>query len=388
MIKQTRQRSCRGGRIGLFVIVIGGVSIALSGCAELELGVEVYKNIPRVSNVPPARPVLYSSPQPDKIELSMRADPQAFRATGLGLWDGSQTLPGVWIAHPSTDVARRVRLTNSETGTRVDAAMFRRDPNLSGPQLIVSSEAAKLLGLTPGHGTPITVEGLAYRTDFEAGVEVSSTDEQPTPAAGDVAAIAAVEPGAAPDATGSEALPIAADVVLARAPEVVAEPDPGFVPVPVPEDIPVSVPPEAPQMATVADSEPVPVIPVEVSAGLDNAVAAKEPQDAEIDARLAVILPPPRPVARSVRTASNGPGDIVDGRKFIQAGVFSQPENATRLVAALRAADLPASERPVTLGERQLTRVLIGPFQTITERDAALEVIRRIGPSDATPSPG
>ncbi len=283
MITQTGNRSCRRGRDSLFRIAIGAMILSMSGCAEIELGAEAYKTYAQANEPPPV------SPRParqDSIDPSMHPDPSAFHAADLAQWDGVRTLPGIWIAHPMAETARRVRLTNGETGAQVDAAMFRRDPNLSGPRIIVSSEAAERLGLMPGHATPVTIEGLAYRVDTEA---------------------AAVVAGAA-----AESVPTPAEV-------------------------------------------------------LAEAIAAE-------------------PVASA--PAPDGAGDITDGRHFIQAGVFGQPENAARLVEKLRAADLPASELPLTLGERQLTRVLVGPYRTIAERDSALETVRKLGPADATPTRG
>lgn len=281
MITQTGNRSCRRGRDSLFRIAIGAMILSMSGCAEIELGAEAYKTYAQANEPPPV------SPRParqDSIDPSMHPDPSAFYAADLAQWDGARTLPGIWIAHPMAETARRVRLTNGETGAQVDAAMFRRDPNLSGPRIIVSSEAAERLGLMPGHATPVTIEGLAYRVDTEAVVAGAAAESVPTPA------------------------------------EVLAE-------------------------ATAAE-----------------------------------------PVASA--PAPDGAGDITDGRHFIQAGVFGQPEIAARLVEKLRAADLPASELPLTLGERQLTRVLVGPYRTIAERDSALETVRKLGPADATPARG
>ena len=101
-----------------------------------------------------------------------------------------------------------------------------------------------------------------------------------------------------------------------------------------------------------------------------------------------ISSPAPPPKVRPADPTPAAAGDITDGRRFIQAGVFSQPGNATRLVAILRAADLPAIELPLILGERQFTRVLVGPYQTTAERDTALESVREIGPTDATPVTG
>jgi cell division septation protein DedD len=95
------------------------------------------------------------------------------------------------------------------------------------------------------------------------------------------------------------------------------------------------------------------------------------------------VAPAPTPENKSA-PALEAPGDITDGRRFIQAGVFGEPENAAKLVNKLREAKLPAKEMPLTLGERQFTRVVIGPYQTVAERNAALNIVRTVGPADAT----
>jgi cell division septation protein DedD len=279
----------------------------------------------------------------------MHPDPSAFHAADLAQWDGARTLPGIWIAHPMAETARRVRLTNGETGARVDAAMFRRDPNLSGPRIIVSSEAAERLGLTPGHGTPITIEGLAYRVAAEATAETEA-----------VAAGAAEKPVPAP-------VEVPAAEVLAQ--EIEAEPTELEL-TPVAALSPA--PPAAPEPAA-ADA-----------AGAGG--TGPTPEEAQPVASPPAPQPEPRPPASA--PAAEDAGDITDGRHFIQAGVFDQPENAARLVEKLRAADLLAIELPLTLGERQLTRVLVGPYQTIAERDSALETVRKLGPADASPARG
>ncbi|MHA1527439.1 MAG: hypothetical protein ACTSVG_00350 [Alphaproteobacteria bacterium] len=181
MITQTGNRSCRRGRGSLLRIAIGVMIIPMSGCAEIELGAHAYKTVTQADEPPPGPTFSTGTAQPDSIDLAMRPDPGGFHAADIALWDGARTLPGIWIAHPMAESARRVRLTNGKTGTRIDAAMFRRDPNLSGPRVVVSSEAAERLGLTPGQGTPITIEGLAYRVDTEAPAEAEAVVAGTTP---------------------------------------------------------------------------------------------------------------------------------------------------------------------------------------------------------------
>jgi cell division septation protein DedD len=122
--------------------------------------------------------------------------------------------------------------------------------------------------------------------------------------------------------------------------------------------------------------------------GVNNAVGTEDARTTWAVAPPGTVFPPPKPKARPAEPASGVSGDILDGWVFVQAGIFSEPGNATRLVQTLRAADLLANEQPVTLGNRQFIRVLVGPYYTIAERDAALETVRRIGPADATPARG
>ncbi len=362
MITQTGNRSCRRGRDSLVRIAIGAMILSMSGCAEIELGAEAYKTYAQANEPPPVSP---SPARQDSIDPSMHPDPSAFHAADLAQWDGVRTLPGIWIAHPMAETARRVRLTNGETGAQVDAAMFRRDPNLSGPRIIVSSEAAERLGLMPGHATPVTIEGLAYRVDTEAAAVVAgaAAESVPTPAEVLAEAIAAepVAPKSTSVATLNPAPPAAPDPAAADAapPDAAAGNEIGSEP--------------APSTTTVTDA---------AGAG------GTEPTPEEAQPVASTPAPQPEAGPGAPAPAPDGAGDITDGRHFIQAGVFGQPEIAARLVEKLRAADLPASELPLTLGERQLTRVLVGPYRTIAERDSALETVRKLSPADATPARG
>ena len=350
MITQTGNQSCRRGRNSLFRMTIGAMILSMTGCAEIEVSAEAYKTYARATEQPPAKPVLRSSARQDSIEPSMHPDPEAFHATGFALWDGVRTLPGIWIAHPMAEIARRVRLTNGETGTQVDAAMFRRDPGLSGPRIIVSSETAERLGLTPGHATPITIEGLAYRADTEAAAVVTSAAEEPVPAPDDVLAADVPAEEAAAEPVEPEVTPFAA---ANRAPPAALEPDPS-------------------------------------AASVTNTAGTGGTDSTGQEAQPVAGAPTPQPEVGpgNPLPVPEASGDITDGRHFIQAGVFGLPANAARLTEQLRAAGLPANELPLTLDGRPFTRVLVGPYRTIAERDTALGTVRKLGSTDATPVRG
>lgn len=86
--------------------------------------------------------------------------PDLFEETGAAIWDGKRTLQGVWVAHPSATSARRVRIFNTATGEAVDGALFKRDPALIGPDVLVSSEAAQSLGMRPGEEVGLRIVAL------------------------------------------------------------------------------------------------------------------------------------------------------------------------------------------------------------------------------------
>lgn len=86
--------------------------------------------------------------------------PDVFQATGKGLWDGRPSLGGVWVAHPTAKDPERVIIRNMKNGKSVVGALFRRQRDLPGPSLQVSSDAAVELGLLAGAPTELSVTAL------------------------------------------------------------------------------------------------------------------------------------------------------------------------------------------------------------------------------------
>jgi rare lipoprotein A len=68
---------------------------------------------------------------------------------------------------------------------------------------------------------------------------------------------------------------------------------------------------------------------------------------------------------------------------FIQAGVFSDHENARRRVEQLLAAGIElASLDEMSRDSRALHRVRIGPFSTVEEYDLNVERLEKLGITD------
>jgi rare lipoprotein A len=95
----------------------------------------------------------------------------------------------------------------------------------------------------------------------------------------------------------------------------------------------------------------------------------------------APVAPAPPPV-----TVVNAPAVKMAGSQamFIQAGVFSDHENARRRVEALLAAGIElASLDEIPKNDRALHRVRVGPFASVEEFDFNMKRLRELGITDA-----
>lgn len=136
------------------------------------------------------------------VERDVEA-PEVFQVTEAGLWDGRPSLGGVWVAHPDVTDPERVIIRNQANGKFVIGALFRRERDIPGPRLQVSSDAAAALGMLAGAPVELNVTALRREEVSEdpepeaalapdAPAEVSETELDPV--AGAAAAIEAAEP--------------------------------------------------------------------------------------------------------------------------------------------------------------------------------------------------
>ncbi len=98
----------------------------------------------------------------DFIEKDVEA-PEVFSATEPGLWDGRPSLGGVWVAHPDVKDPERVMIRNQTNGKFVVGALFRREREIPGPRLQISSDAALALDVLAG--APVDLEVVALRKE-------------------------------------------------------------------------------------------------------------------------------------------------------------------------------------------------------------------------------
>ena len=162
-----------GMRSGTMVVLLA--AMALVACGERGA-------VQSVASADEGSPGTASSPT--DVEA-----PEVFRVSEPGLWDGRPSLGGIWVAHPDVTDPERVRMVNQSNGQSVVGALFRRERDLPGPALQVSSDAAEALGMLAG--APVTLDVVAMRRiDPPAPEEASAA---PEPVAGAVAPAAPEE---------------------------------------------------------------------------------------------------------------------------------------------------------------------------------------------------
>lgn len=93
------------------------------------------------------------------VERDVEA-PGVFSTTEPGLWDGRPSLGGVWVAHPDVTDPERVIIRNLTNGKFVVGALFRRERDIPGPRLQISSDAATALGVLAGAPSELNVTAL------------------------------------------------------------------------------------------------------------------------------------------------------------------------------------------------------------------------------------
>lgn len=163
------------------------------------------------------------------VERDVEA-PEVFQVAEQGLWDGRPSLGGVWVAYAEVKEPERVIIRNPGNGKFVIGALFRREREMPGPALQVSSDAAAALGLLAG--APARLNVTALRSEEVPVAPPAPDTPAPTPAAPAPAATAATARPVA-EVTGTAAAAItAAEAKTAPPPAATpaTQPEPGQKP--------------------------------------------------------------------------------------------------------------------------------------------------------------
>ncbi|WP_425085044.1 SPOR domain-containing protein [Ruegeria profundi] len=373
--------------------------------------------------------------------------PDVFQLTEAGLWDGRPSLGGIWVAHPDVTQPERVIIKNASNNKSVTGALFRRERNLPGPALQVSSAAAEQLGILAGAPTKINVVALRRETvEAPPEPEVAEAETAPeasteTAAASDVAEVNASEATSetekpakrkwwqkkAPAAAATAGV-VGAAAVAANAAEDGAE---AAVATDVAEVDASDATSETEKPAkrkwwqkkdpaTAATAGSVGAAAVASDAAVDGAEAAVE-ATAEISAASTapaltdapVVAPEEKPAKRkwwqkkdpnaiteTTLDPIEGAAAAIDAaeptpvaataattsslsKPFVQVGTFGVQSNADSAAAKIRRNGMSAEVRELKTEDNTVWRVLVGPAATRAERKAIQNDVKDLGFGDA-----
>ncbi|MEP1202075.1 SPOR domain-containing protein [Tateyamaria sp.] len=248
-------------------------------------------------------------PEPGAVIKTTERDveaPDVFSANEAGLWDGRPSLGGVWVAHPDVTEPERVIIRNSNNDKFVVGALFRRERDIPGPRLQISSDAAEALGMLAGAPAELNVTAL-------------------------------------------------------RKEEVALEP--------------VEAPIEADAVAAPSEVTATPLDPIEsAAAAIDAPTPTIQP--------LASATPTPTPVA-AVAPAPVPAKTSSLAKPFIQIGIFSVEDNATRTAKQMSSAGVVPTVKTFERDGKSFWRVVVGPAATSGERSDLLAKVKSEGFTDA-----
>lgn len=245
--------------------------------------------------------------------------PEVFYALEAGLWDGRPSLGGVWVAYPDVKQPERVVIRNQTNGQYVIGALFRRERDLPGPRLQLSSDAAEAIGVLPG--APVELEVVAMRKEK---IEVTPPEPEPAP-----------EPGIETDG----------DVAVAAPVEVEAQ-----------------------------SLDPIAAAEAAIEAAPDTGTAAAE--DASVVAAATVGA------AAAEETNGDTAASSLK-KPYVQVAVFSVEKNAKQVDEQMRSIGLIPRIVETGSGDATKWRVLVGPAMSWNERRLLTKQIKAEGYSDA-----
>ncbi|WP_170758947.1 SPOR domain-containing protein [Ruegeria lacuscaerulensis] len=372
--------------------------------------------------------------------------PEVFEVTEAGLWDGRPSLGGIWVAHPDVSQPERVVIKNPTNDKSVTGALFRRERNLPGPALQLSSEAAEKLGILAGSPTKVQVVALrrkpveieeavpeeALETETankdeapavedakpkDEAVETASADQEkpakrkwwqkkePVAAAGAVGAAAAATDSAAEatvEAT-EEVVETAAEVAPEKPKKrkwwqkketVAAEGAAGAATAATDAaaEATVEATEEVAESATQAAPEPAlsdPTVTPPAEEPKKRKWWQKKSSDEIVETPLdpiagaAAAIEVAEPTAASTASASKTASTRSISKPFVQVGTFTVEANAKSAAAKIKRNGLPADARELKSDDKTVWRVLVGPASTRAERNAMQSDVKDLGFTDA-----
>nr|WP_170538222.1 SPOR domain-containing protein [Ruegeria arenilitoris] len=314
--------------------------------------------------------------------------PDVFEVTEAGLWDGRPSLGGIWVAHPSASQPERVAIKNTSNNKTVTGALFRRERNLPGPALQVSSAAAEKLGMLAG--APARLQVVALRRETIEPESSPEPEAAPTEETADAAEATAAEEvtTAGPDENVEEK-PAKRKWWQKKTPEntgavVAGAAAAGAAASAAAEEAAPAIEEAADASATAALTDPVVAPPPAQKKRKwwqkkDPNEITETPLDPIAGAAAAIDASEPTPAAAASATAASS--NLT--KPYVQIGTFGVEANAKAAAEKVRTNGLAVEVLELESTGKSVWRVLVGPATTRAERKAILGDMKDLGFTDA-----
>lgn len=100
-------------------------------------------------------------------ENNLDEKPTILNISASVIWDGSQSLGGNWISHPDVNSPERVLIKNNANGKLVLGAIFQQTKNIKRGSAIISSDAARALGISKNEETEVYIVAVRETRNTE-----------------------------------------------------------------------------------------------------------------------------------------------------------------------------------------------------------------------------
>ena len=117
----------------------------------------------------------------NKAEINFHEKPKILDISATVIWDGSQTLGGNWVSHPSVKSPERVLIKNATNGKSVVGAVFQQTKNLDKGLASISSDAAKALSISKNNETTLQLVAIKVIENSKDNAEGTPTSVEKKP---------------------------------------------------------------------------------------------------------------------------------------------------------------------------------------------------------------
>ena len=117
----------------------------------------------------------------NKAEINFHEKPKFLDISATVIWDGSQTLGGNWVSHPSIKSPERVLIKNATNGKSVVGAVFQQTKNLDKGLASISSDAAKALSISKNNETTLQLVAIKVIENSKDNAEGTPTSVEKKP---------------------------------------------------------------------------------------------------------------------------------------------------------------------------------------------------------------